>query len=64
MFTVCHTEEAELLPPQLLPRCPVYDTVLIWFLIYYFPCSLSEWFLCPGGSYAPSFTVFWGVRTM
>jgi hypothetical protein len=25
MFTVCHTEEAELLPPQLLPRCPVYD---------------------------------------
>ncbi len=37
MFTVCHTEEAELLylPPQLLPRCPVYDTILIWFLILF-----------------------------
>jgi hypothetical protein len=33
MFTVCNTEEAELLPPQLLPRCPIYDTILIWFLI-------------------------------
>ncbi len=44
MFTVCHTEEAELLPPQLLPHCPVYDTILIWFLIL-FPV-LSNW---PGG---------------
>jgi hypothetical protein len=35
MFTVCHTEEAELLPPQLLPRRPVYDTILIWFLILF-----------------------------
>jgi hypothetical protein len=35
MFTVCHTEEAELLPPQLLPRGPVYDTILIWFLILF-----------------------------
>jgi hypothetical protein len=35
MFTVCHTEEAELLPPQLLPCCPVYDTILIWFLILF-----------------------------
>ena len=35
MFTVCHTEEAELLPPQMLPRCPVYDTILIWFLILF-----------------------------
>ena len=35
MFTVCHKEEAELLPPQLLPRCPVYDTILIWFLILF-----------------------------
>jgi hypothetical protein len=35
MFMVCHTEEAELLPPQLLPRCPVKDTILIWFLILF-----------------------------
>jgi hypothetical protein len=32
---VCHTEEAELLPPQLLPRYPVYNTILIWFLILF-----------------------------
>ncbi len=30
MFTVCHMEEAELLPPQLLPRCPFYDTILVF----------------------------------
>jgi hypothetical protein len=35
MFTVCHKEEAELLPPQLLPRCPIYNTILIWFLILF-----------------------------
>jgi hypothetical protein len=35
MFMVCHKEEAELLPPQLLPRCPVYDTISIWFLILF-----------------------------
>jgi hypothetical protein len=35
MFTVCHMEEADFLPPQLLPRCPVYDTILIWFLILF-----------------------------
>ncbi len=38
---VCHTEEAELLPPQLLPRCLVYDTILIWFLILGIPRALS-----------------------
>ncbi len=40
MFTVCHKEEAELLPPQLLPRCLVYDTILIWFLILFPVLSL------------------------
>jgi hypothetical protein len=35
MFTVCHMEEAELLPPQLLPHCPIYNTILIWFLILF-----------------------------
>ncbi len=43
MFTVCHKEEAELLPPQLLPRCPVYDTILIWFLILFPVLSRSFW---------------------
>ncbi len=42
MFTVCHTEEAELLPPQLLPRCPVYDTILIWFLILFPMLSMAS----------------------
>ncbi len=42
MFTVCHTEEAELLPPQLLPRCPVNDTILIWFLILFPMLSLLQ----------------------
>ncbi len=42
MFTVCHKEDVELLPPQLLPRCPVYDTILIWFLIL-FPVLSILW---------------------
>jgi hypothetical protein len=42
MFTVCHKEEAELLPPQLLPRCPVYDTILIWFLVLFPVLSMSS----------------------
>jgi hypothetical protein len=58
MFTVCHKEEAELLPPQLLPRCPVYDTILIWFLIL-FPV-LSQLSLCKSHTF-PTLAQLWQV---
>ncbi len=51
MFMVCHKEEAELLPPQLLPRCPVYDTILIWFLILFPVLSWPPWRVPPGKSW-------------
>jgi hypothetical protein len=53
MFTVCHTEEAELFPPQLLPRCPVYDTISIWFLILFPVLSLYIKYICNTKNHFP-----------